>query len=417
MSLEHVALARQPILDRAERLVAYELLFRRLGERSAIITDGMGATAHVLNTSLAEIGLDALLGGRLGFVNVEAGFLCSDYVLLLPPEQVVLELLEDIDAGPATVARCIALKEHGFTLALDDFDGRRGDLAPLLELADIVKVDLTLVAPAELEALVARLRRPGRRLLAEKVETAEEFTRCRDLGFDLFQGYFFARPQTMHRKRANPGQIAVLRLYAMITADADTDTLEAELKRQPALSVALLRLVNSAASGVRQRISSIRQAVVLLGRSRLGAWLQLLLYLSPGARSGPLLLQVATVRARLLELMAQKLRPDDRPWQDAAFMTGILSLVDVLLGMPAAEFLAELHVVDDVRRAVVEREGELGAMLTLAMALERDDPAAIQAALDRLPACDHDTLLRLQLAAAAWANEVTATVAGPNGPP
>lgn len=414
--MEHVALARQPILDRNERLVAYELLFRRIGDRRAVITDAMGATAHVLNTSLAEIGLDALLGGRLAFLNVEAGFLRSDYVLLLPPEQVVLELLEDIDAGAATVARCVELKEHGFTLALDDFDGRRGDLAPLLELADVVKVDLTLVAPEALPALVERLRKPGRRLLAEKVETAAEFQRCRDLGFDLFQGYFFARPQTMHRRRANPGQLAVLRLFAMINADADTDALEAELKRQPAMSVALLRLVNSAASGVRQRISSIRQAIVLLGRSRLSAWLQLLLYLSPGARSGPLLLQVATVRARLLELMAQKLRPDDRAWQDAAFMTGILSLVDVLLSMPAATFLDELHVVDEVRRAVLEREGELGSMLELATALERDEPAAIEAALARLPACDHETLLRLQLAAAAWANEVTATVVGPNGP-
>lgn len=410
MGMQNVALARQPILDRDQKLVAYELLFRRVGDTSAAVNDNLSATAHVVNSAFADIGIAEVLGPYQGFVNVDAGFLQSEFVSLLPPDKVVLELLEDIDSGPEVVQRCSALKAQGYRLALDDYDGGRADLGDMLALADIVKVDLTLVKDEDLPVLVASLRRTGRLLLAEKVETLEQFRQCHQLGFDLFQGYHFARPQTFSRRRAATARIALLQLLSLIMSDAETGALENEFKRHPQLSVNLLRMVNSAASGLRQAISSLRQAIVMLGRRRLQAWLQLLVYTAGDSRVGIPLLQMASSRGRLLELLAQAERPADREYHDWAFMAGILSLMDVLLELPVAEIVSQINPAAPVREALLDRGGGIGRLLALAERLEVGDRHGAENLLVGLPDGIGDVLVGLQLDAYQWANVVSGTI-------
>jgi c-di-GMP-related signal transduction protein len=410
MTMQNIALARQPILGRDQQLVAYELLFRRLGDTSATISDNLSATAQVVNSAFSDFGIAEILGPYQGFVNVDAGFLQSEFVSLLPPDRVVLELLEDIDVGPDVVKRCADLRAQGYRLALDDFDGGRGDLTEMLDLADIVKVDLTLVKQDDLAALVAGLRRGGRLLLAEKVETLDQFRQCHDLGFDLFQGYYFARPQMFSGRRTNTGTLALLQLLSLAMGDAETATLELQFKRHPHLSVNLMRMVNSAASGLRHQISSLRQAIVMLGRRRLQAWLQLLVYTAGDSATSTPLLQLASGRGRLLELLAQRERPGDRDYHDWAFMAGILSLMGVLLEMQMEAIVAQLNLADAVGEALLTRGGGVGRLLALAERLEADDQPGVDGLLMDLSSVSRPDLIGVQLEAFQWANAVTGTV-------
>lgn len=413
LGMQNVALARQPILDRRRSLVAYELLFRNVGDTSASFGDDLSATAHVVNNAFAEIGLADVLGPYQAFINVDAAFLRSEFVTLLPASDVVLELLEDIEAGPDIVERCRDLKAQGYRLALDDYDGTRDDLAPLLQIADVVKVDLSLMPLDGVRAVVAKVRRRGLTLLAEKVETEAQFQHCLKLGFDLFQGYHFAKPQMMSSRRPSHRKLTLLRLLALITGEATSEQLEVEFKHHPDLSVNLLRMVNSAGMGLQGTISSMRHAIVMLGRRRLQAWLQLLVYTAGDVRRALPLLQMASVRGRLLERLAQAERPWDRGYHDLAFLTGIFSLMDVVLGMPMAAIVDQINPAPDVRAALIGHQGSLGASLTLAERLEIDDRTAVTELLSAMPGDIRGGLVGFQLEAYQWANAVSWTATDP----
>jgi len=408
LNMEEIFLARQPILDRDQRLVAYELLFRGGRTNHAEITNDMHASSTVVHNAFNGMGIDSVLGSSKGFVNVDRHFLLSDLVDLLSPKQVILEILESVAPDDDVIARMAQLRTLGYQLALDDFIGFLPGIDPLLEQVDIVKIDLLRIDPAILESTVAQLRARGLRLLAEKVETREQFDQTHLLGFDLFQGYHFARPQLLSaRQHRNPAKFQLLRLLAMIMDDADVPSLESEFKRHPMLSYNLLRMVNSAAMGLRTHIDSLRHALVLVGRRPLQSWMQLTLYTSGSQQDGPTpLLQMAAVRGKLMEAV---MRVDPKAKQsdfDAAFLTGILSLVDALLEMPKEMILDELFVSDDVKAALLHRSGRLGRLLALTELSENDDPEAVRVALTAFPGVTPDQLLQMQLDAFAWANAV-----------
>jgi c-di-GMP-related signal transduction protein len=193
-SRNDVFLARQPIIDRSRHVVAYELLFREDESGEARITDDARATAQLIRRAFRQVGLNSVIGGCAGFVNVDAEMLMSPRVEALPRDRVVLELLETVSVDCAIVERCAELKHLGFRLALDDVCALGEELEPLLDIVEIVKIDVLQVAPAALGELVRRLRLHPAKLLAEKVDTLERARQCDALGFDLFQGYFFARP-------------------------------------------------------------------------------------------------------------------------------------------------------------------------------------------------------------------------------
>ena len=405
MSAQEIFIGRQPILDRERQLYAYELLFRRGTQNSAEVTDDLAATATVLSHVFSELGLEAALGPYLGFVNLDARMLASDALELLPKEKFVLEVLETVDITPEVVRRCRELKDKGFTLALDDFITFEEKHKPLLDLAGIVKVDLMGMEAGALERTVRALRPWKVKLLAEKVDDEAQVRVCRDLGFELFQGYYFAKPTIIAGKKLSHSELALIRLLGLILDDADTPLIEDIFKQEPGLSLNLMRLTNSAAAGLRQKITSLRHAITVLGRRQLQRWLQLLLFTNPAGGGANPLLQVAATRGRFLELVAGDMGTS-RDFEDRAFMTGIMSLMPALLHVPIGEIIATLNVAPDVRAALENRAGVLGRMLLLAEKQEEGDMDACFALVAELPGLDNERVNAILAQALAWANNI-----------
>ncbi|MFM0145185.1 EAL and HDOD domain-containing protein [Paraburkholderia sp. RL18-085-BIA-A] len=405
---QFVYLGRQPILDRDGALNAYELLFRAGAHNYAEINCDTQATAQVVAHTIGGIGVAAVLGHHRGFVNIDRALLFNDIVHLMPPERFVLEILETVTFDAPLTRRLSELRRACFQVALDDVSELSDELIHVLPYTDIVKVDFLQARRGALADLAAIVRSHGKTLLAEKVETHADFMLARELGFDLFQGYFFARPQVLAAPRSRSLRPGLLRLLALLSRDAGIGELEAELKLNPSVVVQLLRLVNSSAFGLGRNIASLREAIIATGTRQIARWAQLLLYADSGDlpwRADPLV-QLAGTRSRFMELAANWLRPSDDEFADAAFMTGIFSLVHVVLDSTPGAVLEKLGLAPHIREAIVARTGELGALLRLAEAAgEGGDAASIAAAPDApagFAALTPNVLSELNLSAAAW---------------
>lgn len=402
-------LARQPILDRTQGLVAYELLFRDAATPNANISDDLSATAAVI-AHLSELGMHAVLGTSLGFVNVDSTVLMSDFIRFLPSDKVVFEILETVHVTPELVERVTELANAGFVFALDDVIADSIDVQQFLPQVKIIKIDLLGTDSPSVERLARQFKAEGKMLLAEKVETLEQFQVCLDLGFDYFQGYYFARPYILSGKKLSPSQLTIMQLMTLIMTDADTREIELCIKPDVSLGLTLLRLVNTPAFGLPKRIDSLSQALVLLGRRQLQRWLQILLYAEPGTvrhQASPLLALAAT-RGKLLELIAEKIQPGQRHVADVAFTVGIMSLMDTLFGAPMVEILKEISVADAVSEALLEGKGVYGDMLRLCESLERIDEAnALILPLVRKLGLSIDELYQLELRAFEWVNSIS----------
>lgn len=408
MAARNIFLGRQPILDRDQRIVAYELLFRSGDTLNAAVTDDMQATASVIHHAFSEMGVQTVLGSQLGFINVSADMLLSDIVELLPSSQVVLELLETITVNEAIIERCRVLKQKGFTLALDDFIYDDSYL-PLLAMVDIIKVDLMQHSNDELQSIVNHLKQWPVKLLAEKVENAELANYCHTLGFELFQGYYFAKPSVLTARQAGPSQLALIQLLGLVLRDADTPQIEQIFKQHPNLTYNLMRLVNSVACGVRSNITSVSQAIMLLGRSQLQRWLQLLLFtLQSGASYPSPLLLLAATRGKMMELLARKLQRDAGQC-DEAFMAGILSLIDSLIDKPLSDIVNELNLGNVLAAALLRREGELGMLLQLVECVEHSNLSQAHGLLAQSGTLSLADLTAVEIEAMSWANQVAET--------
>ncbi|MES2299757.1 MAG: EAL domain-containing protein [Pseudomonadota bacterium] len=399
-------LARQPILDRAQNLYAYELLFRNASSGGATVTDDLSATASVI-AHVSELGMEQVVGNAHGLLNIDAAVLLSDFIKFLPHDKVILEILETVKATPEVLERVHTLKAARFKFALDDVICDSADVRAFLPLVDLVKVDIMDMPLSTLSALARTLRSPARKLLAEKVETLEQFQLCLDLGFDYFQGYYFAKPVILSGKKLAPSELAIMQLLNLIDSDADNADIERAIKHDALISINLLRLVNTPAAGASARIDSLAQALMLMGRRQLQRWLQILLYAKPGGQFPSPLLQLASTRGKLLELLAGKLRPGQRAFADVAFTVGIMSLMEALFSMPMAELMAKLSIADEVRLALLERKGVYGDMLTLVETVEKLESGTALSALLRQLNIAPEELYALQLAAFEWVNKVT----------
>lgn len=382
---DSVFLGRQPILDRRQELFAYELLFRNNSENAANVSDDLAATASVISHAFGEIGVEQALGPYKGFINCDAALLLSDLPELLPPDKIVLEVLETVELTPEIIERCADLKRHGFMLAIDDFTHEVERWRPLLLLTDIVKIDLQQLDRHQLLDTTNTLKTYPLRLLAEKVDSREMADVCKNLGYDYFQGYYFARPAILGGQKLGQSQAALMRLLALVLQDAETSQLENALKQQPGLAFNLLRLTNSVATGVRMKITSLRHAITVLGRRQLQRWLQLVIYTNPDGKEFPSpLMHLAATRGRMIELLASRVRPGDREFEGHAFLTGIMSLMPALLGVPMENVLQGLPLDNSVVEALTSRSGELGALLSLAESLEQHDNEATRQLAQRL---------------------------------
>ncbi len=372
--------ARQPILDRCWRLIGYELLFRAPQAESAVILDDREATSTVILDGLLDVGLSDLVGENPAYVNVSRDFLLSVRPLPLPARHVVLELIEDQEVDDALLEVLEALVEQRFTIALDDFS-----LTPetelLLKYARIVKLDVLEHTGEALQDLVGQLsaRRPRPTLLAEKVETREDFERCRELGFDAFQGYFFATPARVEQQRLPSQGLAALSAMADLSATADFDELDRIITRDAGLSMRLLRYANSAYLSLPRRVGSVREGLTWLGATTVRRFA--LMVALAGARDVPSeLLVTALVRARMCQLLS-----GEGTAGDTHFTVGLFSVADALANAPMAEVVEQLPFREDVADALLHGSGPVGALLTGVIAYQRGDFAAASELIDRHP--------------------------------
>lgn len=390
--------ARQPIFDRSLRVVGYELLFRDLDvdPDHARVSHGEEATAKVISEALMEFGLEHVVGSGLGFINVTRPFVVGELPLVLPADHVVLELVEDVHVDPKLVGAVAELRRQGYRVALDDFHYEES-ARPLLDVADVVKIDVLGRDRAELERQLELLDPYEVRLLAEEVETHETYELCRELGFHYFQGFFFERPKLIGGHPIQPSVVAKVRLAGELQQPGlDLEALERIVSQDVALSYRLVRTVNSAFFSLPRRISSLHDALVLLGENQVRRWATVIVLAGLEGKPDELI-GTALVRGRMCELVAEQ--AGERK-NEGYFLTGLFSLLDALCDAPLEKVIEDLPLAHEIVDALVSGTGTQGEILTSVVAYEHGDFA--EAELPRLPA---ERLAEAYLGAVGWARD------------
>ncbi|MFB9885463.1 EAL and HDOD domain-containing protein [Balneatrix alpica] len=364
-------IARQPVYDAKLNIVGYELLYRSQCEQQANFTCGNQATASVLGISLTEMGIPELVGPHLAFINMTRWALLSAQVMLLPPQKVVLEILEDVEVDEVLLNRLQQLKQAGYRLALDDYALQPGKEA-LIALSSLIKLDVRQLSSTQVRQLVRYFKGQGRQVLVEKVETWDEMELYRQEGADYFQGYFLAKPQLLcGRKAPYNHRVTLELLQRLYDPEIGMRELTELISQDVFLCYRLLRYLNSAASGLSVKVSSIQHAIVMLGLEPLRALVTLLSLMKDGQHP-PALVHLLLVRARFCQLSAPLFKLREQP--SSLFTVGMLSMLDVFLAKPLPQLLQQLPLQPELIRAVLERQGEMGQILQLAEALQNGKP-------------------------------------------
>jgi len=366
-------LSRQPVLNHQDDLVGYELTL--MGE-PANPSSAQASAAMLVCAAYTELGIRSALGRNTAFLRVDSQFLHDDAIETLPADAVVLELAIDSVPDKRTIDRCRFLRERRYSLALADYTGLDDRSRPLLTMLDVVKINTREHGHCTLNDLAAPLTRLPLKLLAQGVESREEADRCLKMGFRLFQGHYFARPEIVSGRRLSASQNALIRLINLASRDADTATIENGIKHEPALAVNLLGIVNSVGYGLPQRVNSLRHAITVLGRRQLQRWLQLLLMTPAGKppdASRPPLLQIAALRGRMMETLIEQICPNDRKLADQAFITGIMSMMPAALGMPLNEIFEHIALEPEIIQALSSQDDLLGKTLGLLECFDGED--------------------------------------------
>ena len=393
--------ARQPILTRDEKIFGYELLFRDGVLDYFHCADGEAASRSTLDSSML-MGLDVLCGNHRAFVNCTREILLKDYITLLPPQQTVAEVLETVEADDLVIAACQRIKEKGYLIALDDFIGN-DPRAPLTDLADILKVDVRRTTPSERVMLVKKYGPWRCRLLAEKVETREEFLAAREAGFVYFQGYFFRRPELMVAREIPANRLNYLRmLEAVSKPELDNDVIENLVKSEASICYRLLRYLNSAAFAFQNEIHSVRHALSLMGERETRRWVRLVATLAAAQQKSNELVVMALVRARFCELLSPKIQHGDSD----LFLLGLLSLIDVMLEIPMAQVLEKVPVDHETKSLLLGGASRLRPLFQLMLARESGDWEN-SAELARQLQLTESTVAEAYWHAMQWARQVT----------
>lgn len=379
---ENVYIARQPIVTADNSVHGYELLFRSLqddGSVKASFSDEMIATTRVVVNALNHIGIQELVGDNLAFVNIDEELLQDDILLSFPKERFVIELLEHIVVNDKVIARVKELKELGYTIALDDAHCGADfikNFGPLFPLVDIIKLDVSIIDTDIIKSRIGEFGALKCQLLAEKVETKEQFEFYKGLGCTLFQGYFFAKPDVVIKKALDPAYKKIFQLINLLDKDVSVDEISIAFEEAPEVTVQLLRFMNTGSLGLRSNIRSIAHAITLLGKRPLKQWLLLIAFSKSGDQTGDgfssPLLALAQSRAKLMAELMRKYSDDKKAPFEAA-LVGVLSLFDVLTGVSMQTVLSEFNMDEDIESALLKHKGELGTMLALAEAIEEFD--------------------------------------------
>lgn len=400
-----IAIARQAIVDKRRAVVGYELFNRAVAAQQHTAS----SDAQMLFNALSMAGEHALAGKTLYFVNCTHDSLSGGHLDLISPDKVVLEVpalgVSQLDQIETRTPMLQAMHRRGFQLAFDH-SVLTPAYAAWLALAAYIKFDLSLLKPDALASFVRLAQTQSRaQLVAEKVETAQQFKAAQALGVALFQGYWFAQPTLVQGHQVRPGQANILQLINLVRKQASTDEIEEVFKRDPTLSFNLLRFMNSAGFGLRTEVTSFRHAVMLLGLKRLFKWAALLLTTSHTGDTPAAVGSTAVVRGRLMELLVgQQLGAEEA---DNAFVVGVFSLLDAMLGVPIATALATLSLPSSVTDALLSHSGPLAPYLDLTLACEASDEALFAQASASLGLGGAEINMA-HLEALAWAETLTA---------
>jgi EAL and modified HD-GYP domain-containing signal transduction protein len=376
-------------MNRDGKIFAYEILFRNSDTEFAEISDNLRATSSVLLNLLQNFGIHSLLGDKIGFINIDETVLTKDVIDLIPPEKAVLEILETTAVTDSIISRIREYITKGYTFALDDYvftDEYVSNFECLHRDVNYIKIDFMLSDKEMLPIHVGLLKKRLKvKLLAEKVETKEEFLFCKELGFDLFQGYYFAKPSVVSvKKRIEPSKAGLLKLINILKDETSKiEVIEAEFKRFPELNFNLLKFINSSAFFLRGDVTSIHHAIAMIGRTNLSKWLMLMLYAGRDgdvSMENPLML-TALERAVSMESIAGKCRPN---LKESAFLVGLVSLLEVIFEAPFDDFIHEFNLSSAIKEAVMFKKGDLGLMYELILLLEQYSIEKAEALLSEL---------------------------------
>lgn len=395
--MRNIYLGRQPIFNRDLDPVAYELLYRA-GVTDTADRNDARASANVLINAFLEIGVERVLGRAKGFIHVSPELLDDELLRLFAPEQMVLQLMPDVAYDDDLLQKVDRLRDSGFGISVDDLLVHEGTL-PLIERAHYIKVDLNAVPVEELGEHVTELRRYPVALVAEKVETHEQFARCRALGFDFYQGCFFAKPKLVAGRAMAEDRLSVMQLLSTLhNPEAELKDVQEAIQRSVSLSYRVLRYANSAAYNLPRKIESIAQAAVVLGQRRLRDMATLLALTGMDDKPQELTHTLLT-RARACALMV----PAGHGNEETAFTVGLFSGLDALMDQPLDKLLHQLPLADETRLAILDQAGPFGQVLAAALGLEQGDQgSATLAALNPSP--------QIYLEAADWATQALGAI-------
>ncbi|MGD8543449.1 MAG: HDOD domain-containing protein [Desulfobacteraceae bacterium] len=392
--------ARQPIFDKNLNLYGYELLFRDGALSFPADVSGDTATSELLSSTFLTSDIYTYTGVKKAFVNFTRNHLVNRIPLLFPREITVVEILEDVSPEAEVVAACREIAQKGFTIALDDFV-YRAELKPLIALSEIVKIDFRNTSPERISAYFNLLNRDKKRMLAEKVETYEEFKRGRDMGFQYFQGYFFARPEVIQGRTLSTPEIHLLRLMAAVQGrELDFDQIENHIKRDITVSYKLLRYINSAYFRRLQEITAIKQAILLLGEVGIRRFVSLMAMAKLAKGKPQELANLSAIRARFCELLGDRLAPQKNAGE--LFTVGLFSLIDAIMDDSMENILRKLPLSQGIKEALVGRSGPLGEVLQVVLAYERGGWRALSELCGRV-GISEEALPALYRETLAWA--------------
>ncbi|HBP87215.1 MAG TPA: HDOD domain-containing protein [Nitrospirales bacterium] len=405
-SIKHsVLVGRQAIFDRHKEVFGYELLYRDGQSNSAQVVDGDEATARVMVNTFLEMGIDQIAGAGQAFINMTASFFLSQNYEVLPKNNVVLEVLESIEPTPLVMQSLARARQLGYQIALDDFIVRDSHRA-LLDVADFVKVDILALTRQQLLEQIKVLKQYPVRLLAEKVEDQDVFSLCYEEGFEYFQGYFFCKPQIMEGVKLSGNRMAIVLLLAKLQdPDIKMEDLEELVGNDLALSLKLLRFVNSASVGLPRVVDSIGHAVGMVGTERMRQWASLLILANTSGKPSELM-RIALIRGR----MCQELSRLQEASTSQGFTVGLFSVLDAYFDCEMKQLIADLPLSSEIRLALTDRQGRLGEILTCVMAYERGDWDQIEGSRFAPHVLRQEYFL-----SAEWANDVMRTTLAGNG--
>lgn len=395
--------ARQPIFDSRLGVYGYELLYRKSMNNFYEGSDDNQATAELINNSFLVFQLSDLTDNKRAFINFSGEMLAKEIPLLLPKERIVVEILERVEPTEAVIEACRKLKDRGYMLALDDF-AFDDKLFPLIELADMIKVDFSAVSLDKQSQLIQAYKEKYRiTFLAEKIENRDEFHAARRLGYELFQGYFFSKPIVVHGKEIGIMQSSVIRIIDELNRDEpDYQHMAEIIEKDLGLTYKLLKAANSLFYGSRNRIHSIQQALVRMGTDELKKWMYLLMLKDIKNVHNKELIKTSLIRGKMMELLSLQLGM--KPKQFDYFMVGLFSSADILLNKKMNDVVHELPLTKEVREALTRRSNKLGHVLDFILSLEtadwtRADKFVLAGKID------YETVLSQYILAIKWANE------------